>query len=242
MQEVHTITYDVRPYEAGYGRRIRPEALLNFFQDAAYGHSIAGGFSAPDLFRTGLTWVLSRYHVRVERYPSTGERVHVRTWYPGPQRPFHLREWEAVDDDGEILALATSSWLMLELATMKPVDDKGRLDGVPRRPERAIEDGFGPLPELHNPSHEARFRVRISDTDLNRHVNHVLYVQWALETVVRQAPAGAPGIMEVDYKAEARLGDEVVALAYEDDRGVYVHRLSRASDGAELTRLRTVWL
>ena len=148
MTGIHQITYDVRPSEAGYQKTIRPAALLNYLQDAAFEHSVSRGFSAFHLFKKGLIWVLSRYHVRVDRYPSVGEQVQVRTWYPGPQKPFYLRDWEVLDDKGAVLALATSSWLILDAATLKPVDDDGLLDGLEQRPVRAIEDAFQPLPEI----------------------------------------------------------------------------------------------
>ena len=242
MSDIYQITYDVRPYEAGYQKTLQPEALLNYFQDAAFEHSLSRDFSAFHLFKKGLTWVLSRYHVRVERYPSIGEQVHVRTWYPGPQKPFYLRDWEVLDDNGAVLALATSSWLILDIATMKPVDDNGLLDGLEQRSMRAIEDPFNPLPEFKEPQFESRFCVRLGDTDMNRHVNHVHYIQWALESVIRHVPEGSiPLEIEAGYRAEARFGDNVVARARDYGGGLFVHDLIRESDGVELTRLRTIW-
>jgi medium-chain acyl-[acyl-carrier-protein] hydrolase len=242
LSDIYQITYDVRPYEAGYQKTLQPEALLNYFQDAAFKHSLSRGFSAFHLFKKGLTWVLSRYHVRVERYPSIGEQVHVRTWYPGPQKPFFLRDWEVLDDNGSILALASSSWLILDIATMKPVDDNGLLDGLEQRSVRAIEDLFDPLPELQGSQLESRFCVRLGDTDMNRHVNHVHYVQWALESVIRHAPEGSVPIqIEAGYRAEARFGDNVIVRAQDEGDGMFLHQIVRESDNLELTRVRTIW-
>ena len=194
MSDIYQITYRVRPYEAGFQKLIRPDALLNYFQDAAFEHSVSRGFSAFHLFRKGLAWVLSRYHIQVKRYPSAGEKIHIRTWYPGSQRPFYLRDWEVLDESGDVLALATSSWLILDMATMKPVDDGGLLNDLESRPVRAIEDAFDPLPELKASQFESRFCVRLSDTDMNRHVNHVHYIQWALESVAERVPEkNSPG-------------------------------------------------
>ena len=190
MSDICQLIYEVRPYEAGYEKTIRPVALLNYFQDAAFKHSVSHGFSAFHLFKKGLTWVLSRYHIRIQRYPAVGERVHVRTWYPGPQKPFYLRDWDVLDDQGRVLALATSSWLILDISTRKPADDDGLLSRLEPRNSRAIEDAFDPLPELREPRLESKFCVRLGDTDLNRHVNHVHYIQWALESVARELPAG----------------------------------------------------
>lgn len=242
MSGIHQITYQVRPYEAGYQAKAKLDTLLNYLQDAAYEHSVSRGFSALDLFRRGLTWVLSRYHITIRRYPGAGQQVTVRTWYPGPQKPFYLRDWEVVGDAGDVLALATSSWLILDLATMKPVDDNGLLDGLKPRPVRALDDPFHPLPGLEAPHAEARFMVRLSDTDLNRHVNHVHYIQWAVESVSRLAAGGmVPLEVEAGYRAEARFEDNVTARAQDLGEGLFHHQLLRDGDQKELTRLRTRW-
>ncbi len=242
MSDIHQITYEVRPHDADYGKEIKPFTLLNYLQDAAYGHSVSLGFSARDLFKKGLTWVLSRYHIQVERFPVIGEKVTVRTWYPGPQKPFYLRDWEVLADDGNVLVRATSSWLILDMVTMKPADDEGLLDRLEPRPVRAIEDDFNTLPELVEAQWETRFSVRLSDTDLNRHVNHVHYIQWALESITGCVPERShPGTMEAGYRAEVRFGDTVIARAREAGEGVFHHKLLRESDGRELTRLRTKW-
>lgn len=242
MSDIYQITYDIRPYEAGFQKSIQPEALLNYLQDAAFGHSVSRGFSAFQLFKKGLAWVLSRYHIQVKRYPSVGEEVHIRTWYPGSEKPFYLRDWEVLDAKDKVLALATSSWLILDMKTMKPVDDGGLLDRLEPRPMRAIDDAFDPLPELTDSQFESRFCVRLSDTDMNRHVNHVHYIQWALESAARHTPEGSvPLEMEAGYRAEARFGDNIIARVQDLGAGTFCHQLVRESDGRELTRLQTRW-
>lgn len=242
MSDIHQITYDVRPHDAGYRDTIRPDALLNYFQDAAFAHSVSKGFSAYHLFERGLTWVLSRYHIRVNRYPSVGESVRVRTWYPGAQKPFYLRDWEVLGGTGEVLALATSSWLILDIESQRPAEDGGLLDPLETRPVRAIEDPFAPLPELKDRQFEARFCVRPADTDLNRHVNHVHYIQWALDTVGRHAPVkSVPLEIEASYRAPAREGDTVISRARDAGEGFFIHQLVLEPDGTEATRLRTKW-
>ena len=125
---------------------------------------------------------------------------------------------------------------------MKPVDDNGLLDGLEQRPVRAIEDPFDPLPELQESQLESRFCVRLGDTDMNRHVNHVYYIQWALESVVGRAPdRSVPVEMEAGYRTEARFGDNVIARAQDEGGGMFLHQIVHESDGLELTRLRTIW-
>ena len=242
MSGIHEISYTVRPYEAGYGKRALPGALLNYLQDAAFQHSVSLGFSVFHLFQRGLTWVLSRYHVKILRYPLSGETVLVKTWYPGSQKPFYLREWKISDKDGGELVLATSSWLVVDLETGRPTDGDFILENHPLTDMRAIQDDFKPLPSPRRLDVERRFPVRILDTDLNRHVNHVHHILWSLECV----PEGylserVPVEMEATYKGEAVFGQEIAVGTEAQEDGTCLHRLVLEPGPKEVARVRTAW-
>lgn len=242
MSGVHEMQYTVRPYEAGYGKTALPGAILNYLQDAAFEHSVSLGFSVFHLFPLGLTWVLSRYHVKILRYPLSGESVRVRTWYPGSQKPFYLREWKIMGKDGVDIALATSSWLVVDLKTGKPTDGDSILKNLPTTQERALPDNFPSLPLPSREDHARRFPVRISDTDLNRHVNHVQHLLWSLESVpgeflFRKLPVE----MEATYKEEVVFGQEVVVHTEVKENGTCLHHLLLEPGGKEAARVRTVW-
>jgi len=85
--------------------------------------------------------------------------------------------------------------------------------------------------------------VLARDLDINRHVNHTVYVQWALEALPRELLLEtAPAEIEVAYRAEAFYGDEIAARAQVEDAGrSFRHQIVNASTGAELARLRTLW-
>ncbi|UCG39033.1 MAG: hypothetical protein JSV00_02005 [bacterium] len=242
MSETYTVEYTVRPYESDYRGRARTDVLLHYLQDAAFGHSLRLGFGVGDLLPRGLTWVLSRYHVRIQRHPAAGETVRISTWYPGSHGPFHLRDWMISGEGAATLVLATSSWLMIDLKTRKPTDDHSLLARLPSVDRRAIEDPFAPLPEPGGADHEVPFHVRRSDTDLNRHVNHINLIRWAMEALPGKVTAGlVPASIEAGYRAEAGFGDVVVSRAAVAGNGVFHHQLLRQSDGKELARIRTGW-
>ena len=242
MSDIHETRYTVRPYEAGFGKTALPETLLNYLQDAAFEHSIRLGFSVFHLFSMGLTWVLSRYHVKIDRYPAAGETVRVRTWYPGPQKPFYLREWEILDQDGGSFVRATSSWLVVDLETGKPTDGEMVLKNLSVTEKRAIEDGFKSLPAPRKTNLTRKFSVRLSDTDLNRHVNHSRHILWALESVPEeQLSGGVPVKIEVAYKEEIVFGQNITVHTEAGEDGVYLHRLLTEPGGEEAARLRVKW-
>lgn len=237
--------YAVHSYETDARGLAKAAALLNFLQDAAGEHAARLGVGVRDLVRRNMTWVLSRYHIVVRRYPAMGARVEVTTWPSAKRGYFALRDFEAADADGPVLS-ATSSWMVIALDRKQPVKVDEAIAGPYAVERRALDDPFDSLPVPEARDAEVRFRVESGHIDWNRHVNNAIYVQWALEA----APAEVlttlrPAEIEVSYRAEAFLGDEVVSAVRrsgEVDGGpVFLHQVVHATAGTELARLRTRW-
>lgn len=236
--------FRVRTYEVDLARKLRPTVLLNYLQDAAGDHARQLGIAVGDLMRRNLTWVLSRYHLRFLADAGTGAVIRIRTWPSSREGLFSCREFEVLGTDGTPLAIATSSWAVVDLATRRPVRLADHLPDYPLLSQRIMEDDFGPLPRLMEAANELPFRVRRSDLDLNRHVNNVVYAEWALESV---PPEIADGFrlteLEIAFRAEALYGDWVMARCApaEGEESCFIHQLVNERDGRELTRLVSRW-
>lgn len=238
--------YTVHTYETDARGLVRPVALLNYLQDAAGHHAGRLGLSVVDLFKRDMTWVLSRYHVLIHRYPALGAQLEVVTWPSGKHGYFALRDFEVSDGGGPVLS-ATSSWMVIGLEKKQAV----KVDDVvgPRYAveKRALDDPFASLPILSDRESETRFRVEMGHLDWNRHVNNAVYVQWALEGVPPDVLMNRrPTEIEVSYRAEAFYGDEVLSAAQRVPEGesagtAFLHQILNAATGAELARLRTRW-
>jgi len=242
---IFTKDYAVHSYETDARGLAKASTLLNFLQDAAGEHAARLGVGVHDLVRRNMTWVLSRYHVVIRRYPAMGARLEVTTWPSAKRGYFALRDFEAADADGPVLS-ASSSWMVIALDRKQPVKVDEAI-AVPYAVERrALEDPFDSLPVPEARDAEVRFRVESGHIDWNRHVNNAIYVQWALEAVPAEVlTTRRPAEIEVSYRAEAFLGDEggaAVRRAGDGDGGpVFLHQIVHATAGTELARLRTRW-
>jgi len=238
--------YRVASSDVGPRGELRPSALMGFLEDAAGTQAAAYGVGVLELQPRGLAWVLARYHLRLLRIPLLAEELEVATWPSGRSAIFASRDFEVTDAAGEVVAQATTSWAAIDVASKRPrrMSDVVSADFVLER--RAVADAFGPLPAADGAAHEVMIPVLRRDLDMNVHVNHAVYVDWALEAVPAElADAAWPLSIEVAYLAEARLGDRVLsavtAAPERDGARVLVHRIARAQGGAELARLRTTW-
>jgi acyl-ACP thioesterase len=246
MDAIYEHRLRVRFYEVDYSGFVKPTALFNYMQDAAASHVRQLGIGVSDLKAYNLTWVISRFHLRLMRYPRGNDTITIRTWPATLEGLFSCREFLISDEDGNDIAVATSSWAAVNLASRRPVRLKDHLPDFPLLPQRAIEDDFPSLAVPDGNANELFFQVRRSDLDINRHVNNAVYVDWALETVpVEIAEKYRLVTTEVGFRGEAFYGDTVICRCAVDAVSaaeiVCLHQILKKENGKELTRVRTLW-
>jgi medium-chain acyl-[acyl-carrier-protein] hydrolase len=239
-------TFRVRSQDMDELWRLRLAALCNFLQESAVAHAQALGMGRDALLAKNLTWVLSRFHVRVADYPRWGQDLIVETWPSAVSGQFALREFRILDTRGREMALATSSWMVVDLGTKKPAllpDFIAQLHV--KCPGRALADPFDKIPAPEKTTVSRLLEVRRSDLDLNRHVNFVKTIELGLEAV--PAPVWEKrrvSDLEIAFRSEIVLADTIVARAGFLSEGEPLrlgHSLVREKDGRETARLTTTW-
>ena len=243
MEKIHTQAYTVRNYETGPHQVVHVRTLLDYLQETADSHVRERGATIQDLMKKGLYWIISAYQLEVARYPRAGETVTVNTWYPGRHDRFYLRDFLILGPDSAPIAAATTSWALIDKAKGTHMNGEGPIPDLPLLEKRAIEGGLEYLPPLDSPVCCERFTVGSGCMDMYNHVNHVFYIQWALDSLSRQVPASTlPVSIEAVFKDAAVEGDRLKA-AFKKAEGekAWLHAIMRQDDGEELVRLRTRW-
>ena len=231
--------FKVRSYECGPDGRATLPTVCNFLQEAASLHAASLGFGKGDFAAAGenISWVLTRMVVKMSRYPVWEDELTVETFPRGGRKIVAWRDFEVKDAKGETLGVASSEWMIIDLATRK-------IHAIPETVFAANDSGnvpvlgLEPFAKFRFPADAATgrpeaFRAMKSQIDLNGHVNNVHYVGWMLEPCESRCPAE----MEVVFRSETFAGDEVrVETAAAD--GFTYHRVS-APDGRDHIVART---
>lgn len=239
-------TYTVRAYESTAEGVASVQAICNYLQETAGNHSRRLGFSIEQLTKMGLTWMLARLRLHLTAMPRWREAVDIETWPSGSDGLRALRDF-LIYDSGAIIGRATSLWLAIDLQRRRPTRLPVFISAtVAEGIEPAVEHDFPSLDVPDEYEHAAEFNVRHSDLDMNRHVNNVRYVEWALESLpLELADASSLAELDVQFKAETYAGDRVRATAArESDDGhqvSYLHRVVALKDNREVALLRTNW-
>jgi acyl-ACP thioesterase len=159
-------------------------------------------------------WILSRFRLRMERYPREGDSVTVETWAsPRTNGIRAVRHFLFLDANGDTLGRASSIFLMMDSNRKRPV----RLPPVVlalAHHERPDSDEFE-MPRLQPPENPGRQRVLAvgwRDLDANEHANNVSYVEWALEALPLEINRDRMlAQFDIEFLAEAFYGDQVIA-------------------------------
>lgn len=238
--------FNIRSFTIDFKKRASIQTLCNFLQETAGNHVQDLGISIETLNSQGLTWILSRFHIRVQRYPFWRERIRIETWASDAYSFYALRDFQIFDEENLVIVSASSLWLILDLKTRHPIRIPD--DIVAMRVTdwaRAVDDPFDTIWRPQQITIEKRFSVRLSDLDMNQHVNNVRYVEWSVETVPQEIwQTYRLTEIEVSYRAECVYGDVVISQSdqsEEDGQQVFIHRIVRESDQQELFLARTKW-
>jgi acyl-ACP thioesterase len=238
--------FPVHQYEVDAFGTLSPPALSGYLSELAGHHADALGVGLDTLMAKGVTWVLSRLRLVNPVAIALGEEVEIETWPSGIERLFALREFVVRRrGDGAEVARASTQWLVLDLASRKPVRPGEVLDPrFPREPTPpAVPAARGKLPELRAWEREKRFHVRYADIDQNLHVTNTTYLAWAIEAMPRELwHARRLAAVEIQYVAEALYGAAVLSRLAAAGDGAYTHAIVREEDGKELARLATTWV
>ncbi|MFC1485523.1 acyl-[acyl-carrier-protein] thioesterase [Candidatus Latescibacterota bacterium] len=238
-------TYTIRTRDLDGTGRLSMVALSAMLLDAAGIHAHELGLAVTDLMGNKNTWVLSRFGVNILSQPQPRETITITTWPSGIERLSALRDFDITGPDGVQVGYASSSWLVINLETRRPVRVEPFLKKISS--ELAFQPGRGSLskiPDLPAPVQEYRFPVRWSDIDFNRHVTSTSYIGWALESVPQKLREKRiiTGF-DINFRAETFFGETIISQSqFADGAGdIILHRITSEQDGRELARARSVW-
>lgn len=239
----HAASFTVHTFEIDAYGALDVPALSGFLGEIAGRHARELGVGMEAMFAKGTTWVLGRQRIEVPGEVRLGDVLHVETWPAGVERMAALRDF-VVRRDGEDVARATSHWLVLDVASRRPLPPAEVMD--PRMPREPLPPIVRPPARLHPLAawdEDRRFTVRYSDIDVNMHVTNTSYLAWAVEAVPTDLWRSMRlAAVDVAFLAECHHGSAIRSRAKRTGPAAFSHAIVREEDGKELARLATEWV
>lgn len=220
--------------------------LSYFLQEGAIGHADYRSFGYEDMIRKNQAWVMTRLGIKVNKQPSLADKIILETWVHLTTDSFSVRDFHIMDPNGDILVEARTSWMIMDLATRKPI--RINKEGIERLPhhfnrlQSPIE--LIKIPEIPETENGHNFQVVVSDLDMNQHVNHISFVRWFMDRFDWEFHMKHQlSFFTINYMAEVLYGDKLSIILNQDnkDPDTFLLKIIRLSDHREIARCLTTW-
>lgn len=190
-------------------------SIINYFQDCSLFHSEKVGLGLSYFEIHKKVWVLSSWQVEVKRFPKVYENITIST-YPYSIKGFMgYRNFKMTDENGEICAIADSSWIYMNLETNRPVRVQPE-DAEPYGLDEKLDMDYakGKIKLAEHMDKQEPFPVLPSYLDSNHHVNNGQYVKLAQNYLPENFH---PSKIRVEYRNAAKIGNKIYPLVHTSD-------------------------
>ena len=219
--------YQIKLSEIGKENKITNKAILGDLEDIGGIHSNIAGYGILDIQQTKLSWVLLDWKLKIIRRPKYSEKIKIKTWSKNAIKFYTYRDFEVYDENGQVIAIATSKWVLLDI-------DKGKIvkisDEVLNKYEPELEKSVFDISEIEklqepeNYISEVEYTVKRSDIDVNHHMHNLNYLELANEALPEDV-YNEQGLnnVRINYKKEIKLGETVKCkYSFENDKHIIV--------------------
>ncbi len=219
-------TYDTRVgfSQVDTQRLLKMESLTALFQDVTcfQGEEIGVGFDYLEPKKQA--WILNSWQIEVKRFPKFNEKITVGTFPTSFKSFIGTRNFVVKDESGEVVVMANSIWTFMDMEKMRPVkvEEEFIQKYVLEEPlpmEYSARKILLPETEDWKVTEKEPIKVREHYLDSNMHVNNGQYVQIASGFLHKGIKYNH---MRVEYRNQARLGDMIIPLVYEQENASIV--------------------
>ena len=176
-------------------------------------HSNEVGYGLNDIEKTGLTWILINWKVRVLKRTIYGEKIFIKTWARNSEKFYTYRDFEVLDMNNNTLAIATTKWLLLDAKTMEIKKISEELISKYHPENTSVFEGEAEIGKIAVPKEYSSlltYKVQRKDIDINNHMHNVYYLDLAYETLPDDIYYNYEfNNFEIMYKKEIKLGETV---------------------------------
>lgn len=205
--------------DVGKSNSLTNTAIIGILEDIAGMHSNLVGYGMNDIANTGLTWILLNWKLRVFSRPHYGETIHVETWSRKSVKLYCYRDFRIYDNNNNLVAIATSRWLLLDAKTMSikkitpEILSKYNSEDIPVFENEPEVDKI-PIPAVES-SNTFLYTVARRDIDINNHLHNLYYIDLAYETLPENVYLNTEfNSIEILYKKEIKYNETIKCLYY----------------------------
>ena len=171
--------------DIGKENKIKNRGILECLENIAAYHSDYVKNGANEIEETNTAWVLLDWKLEVIKRPKYGKKLHINTWARWLNKFFTYRDYEVFDDEGNLCAIATSKWTLIDIKERKMVRLTEELMERYKPEEKFVfsEQELDKIKIPENFSANKRYEAIRKDMDTNKHMHNLYYLDLAYEAL-----------------------------------------------------------
>ena len=245
MENYFDKEFELRYFEMDKSGKASAVTMLTLLQETAADHCHSVGHSLFSLMSQNLGWVLLSGIMEIERYPEYKEKIIIRTWLSKYQSIRGTRENIIYDENYNIIGRAKGLWLFFDIARRRPIKI---LDDFKEKwlscEETSIEHDISTKIEpINSAEYIEKFTVNEYDTDTNKHVNNIRYLQWLIESIPDKIKENYYlHSLDGRFIQEAQYRDVIISLTNKDEsENSFVHSIHVEGKDKVCATAKTIW-
>lgn len=240
MKLIHKQEQTTKSYFVNRFGKLSTSFLFWQIQDIAWEHAELLGLGYDNLQKEQQFWVLSRLLVKIKRRPKWGEKFTLETWPVGTEGILALRDIRFLDEKGETIIQATTSWLVLNQKTKRI--ERLDLETFPFHNERVMKETAGKVRSPQSDKAVNFTPALFNEIDINQHFNSGRYLERIIDSYNFDFHEKNELIeFEINFAKEGTPNDSLAVKKQYLDNNNHLCSVLRQSDGAELIKARLVW-
>ncbi|MBQ9940121.1 MAG: hypothetical protein IJO74_01110 [Clostridia bacterium] len=221
---MYSFSKKIHSYELCHNGTLKLSYLMRYMQTAACLDIQDKGMSYEFLREHNIVFVITRLKIQLDETFNNNDDIKIESWPKGVKGLTFIRDF-VISKNGKAVGYASTQWVLMNFEKRCPV----RATSLPR----ALPDQTHPLNrdiefEHHIlPPETAVFcgtydrKIMLSDLDENLHINNTNYADIMLDFLPEQYHKNIFKGIQINYRGEARLGDELRVSVFSDNDTVY---------------------
>jgi acyl-ACP thioesterase len=212
--------FEVTSHDIDLNNVIRPEQLQLYLQETADHQSRDRAIVCEKLYEMGYTFIVSRMNVEIYEPIRKYDKITVNTWHIKGRAANFPRGYEIIRAD-KTVARAMSNWALVSVKDKKIVKyndyDMSSYD-MDEPLELKIKSRFR-IPKGINFNRVDNHIVKLSDTDINRHMNNTRYLKIIYDNIP-DMPRSFITSINIRYMKEAKLDEKIEVFRSEKRKSI----------------------
>lgn len=241
MKIERTDNYVIHSYDTDLNGVLSLQSLTRFLQETAWLNAEDMDLGFDKFLQNDMAWVLFKQYIKMNKWPVWGDVIQLKTWPSKSDKLFCYREFEIYHNE-ELIGEVATSWLVIDIIKRRPLRTSRYYSKNLEVNEKMlypeiIKEKMEPF-ESENPEFEQI--VRVTDIDVNQHVNNACYTQWCLNSYDYEFLKTHRIVnIEQQFLLEARFGESIEIHHIKISENTHRHCIKR--NGKVLFLLDLSW-